>query len=273
MEPTEENPKIPEEAEARFKASADYQRYVVGPLNLGPATRYDPNARTTAIKLPKRGNPWKQFAVLSTRYLELLKNDVGNLLLLLLQAPIIGLILFFLTPQATFAPSSVAVCSDLNTGRVIGCQQVVNFLTTPQGIQYAQQRGKTPEQALQDDIGQNSGGDAEKILLIMAFAAVFFGCINGIREIVKEAPVFRRERTVNLGIAPYMFSKIVILGVFCLLQSAVLVYMVNLADPIRQGIFLPPLVEIYITMALTSIAGLMLGLMVSSLASNSFTGS
>src|SRR5438045_9562053 len=45
--------------------------------------------------------------------------------------------------------------------------------------------------------------------------------------------------------------------------------MVNLADPIRQSIFLPPLLEIYITIALTSIAGLMLGLMVSSLASNS----
>ncbi len=269
LEPTEENPKIPEEAEARFKASEDYQRYVVGPLKQGPAGRYDPNARTTAIKLPKRGNPWKQFSILSTRYLELLKNDMGNLLLLLLQAPIIGLILFFLTPHATFAPTSIATCFDRNTGRVISCQQVVNLLNTPQGQQLAQQQNKTPDQVLQDNIGPNSGGDAEKTLFIMAFAAVFFGCINGIREIVKEVPVFRRERTVNLGIAPYMFSKIVILGILCLLQSAVLVYMVNLADPIRQGIFLPPLVEIYITMALTSIAGLMLGLMVSSLTSNS----
>src|SRR5438270_291097 len=42
LEPTEENPKIPEEAEARFKASQDYQRYVVGPLNQGPAAHYDP---------------------------------------------------------------------------------------------------------------------------------------------------------------------------------------------------------------------------------------
>src|SRR5947209_11724316 len=44
LEPTEENPKIPEEAEARFKASADYRRYVAGPLNQSPAARYDPNA-------------------------------------------------------------------------------------------------------------------------------------------------------------------------------------------------------------------------------------
>ena len=41
----------------------------------------------------KRGNPWSQFLLLSTRYLELLRNDVGNLLILLLQAPVIALML------------------------------------------------------------------------------------------------------------------------------------------------------------------------------------
>jgi ABC transport system ATP-binding/permease protein len=102
----------------------------------------------------------------------------------------------------------------------------------------------------------------------MAFAAVLFGCINGAREIVKEAPIYRRERMVNLGIAPYMFSKIVVLGALCLLQSAIVIYLVNLKAPLHQGIFLPIFVEIYITMALTSLAGLMLGLAVSAIASN-----
>jgi ABC transport system ATP-binding/permease protein len=74
---------------------------------------------------------------------------------------------------------------------------------------------------------------------------------------------------VNLGIAPYMFSKIAVLGTLCLLQSAVLVFVVNAAAPIQQGIFLNPVLEVYITMALTSIAGLMLGLTVSALAPNS----
>ncbi len=73
---------------------------------------------------------------------------------------------------------------------------------------------------------------------------------------------------VNLGIAPYMFSKIVVLGVFCLLQSAVLIYFVNLKAPFHQGIFLPVLLEVYITLALTSLAGLMLGLAISALARN-----
>jgi len=56
-----------------------------------------------------------------------------------------------------------------------------------------------------------------------------FGCTNAVREIVKEAPIYRREHAVNLGIVPYLFSKIAILGVLCLLQSAVLVVIVNVA--------------------------------------------
>ena len=37
LEPTEANPDIPEEAEKRFNASPDFQKYVVGALNQGPA--------------------------------------------------------------------------------------------------------------------------------------------------------------------------------------------------------------------------------------------
>ncbi len=103
----------------------------------------------------------------------------------------------------------------------------------------------------------------------MAFAAVMFGCLNGAREIVKEVPIYRRERTVNLGIAPYMFSKIMVLGILCLVQSFVLVLFVNFKTPFVYSIFLPPFVEIYITMALTSLAGLMTGLAVSAIVPNS----
>jgi ABC-type multidrug transport system ATPase subunit/pSer/pThr/pTyr-binding forkhead associated (FHA) protein len=276
LEPTEENANIPAEAEAKFKSSPDYQKYVVGPLNQGPAARFNPNAATTAIQLPKRGNPGKQFSILSSRYLELLKNDMGNLLILLLQAPVIGLILFFLAGHGTFDPTSIATCPlrqdpTATSGPIvsINCQRVVDLLNGPQGNAFAQQQGKSKDQILQDAIEQGSGGDAQKILFIMAFAAVMFGCINGAREIVKEAPIYRRERTVNLGIAPYMCSKIVVLGALCLLQSAVLVFMVNLKAPIQQGIFLSPVVEVYTTMALTSIAGLMMGLTISAIVPNS----
>lgn len=102
----------------------------------------------------------------------------------------------------------------------------------------------------------------------MAFTAVLFGSINAAREIVKEEAVYRRERAVNLSILPYMFSKIAVLTLLCLLQTAMLVLIVNIVVPFQQGLFLPALLEVFITMALTALAGLMLGLTVSAIAPN-----
>ncbi|HEU5228720.1 MAG TPA: FHA domain-containing protein [Ktedonobacteraceae bacterium] len=281
LEPTEEAPDIPAQAEAKFRQSPEFNRYVAGPLSQGPAGRANVQMQTAAVKPPKRGNPWKQFRILSERYLELLKNDIGNLAILLLQAPLIGLVLFFLTGTGTFTPTSITTCPTrqdptATSGPIVSnnCQRVVDLLATPQGQQFAAQQGKTPNQILQQSIEFGSGGDAQKILFIMAFAAVMFGCINGAREIVKEAPVYRRERTVNLGIAPYMFSKIVVLGILCLLQSLVLVALVNLKAPFTHSILFPngdktgAFLEIYVSMALTSLAGLMIGLTISAIVPN-----
>ena len=102
----------------------------------------------------------------------------------------------------------------------------------------------------------------------MGFAAVLFGCINGAREIVKELPIYQRERMVNIGLAPYLFSKIAVLGILSLLQSALLVFLVNLKAPLQQGILFPPVLEVFISMSLTALAGLLLGLTISALAPN-----
>jgi hypothetical protein len=102
----------------------------------------------------------------------------------------------------------------------------------------------------------------------MAFATILFGCINGAREIVKEAPIYQRERAVSLGILPYMFSKILVLGLLCLFQSAILTLVVEIGEPLQQGIFLSPILETYITLALTSLTGLMIGLTISAIAPN-----
>jgi hypothetical protein len=126
------------------------------------------------------------------------------------------------------------------------------------------------DQALQDFLTPGFGANAQKILFAMAFASVFFGYSNGFREIVKEDPIYRRERAVNLGIMPYMFSKVVVLGAFCLFQSAVLTAVVEIGEPLQnaQGVFLTPILEVYITLALSTLAGLMTGLAVSAFASN-----
>ncbi len=103
LEPTREHPDIPEQAEARFRASPDYSRYVANALREGQvqqARRQTGSVKQAATEKPqqrvKRGNAWSQFLLLSTRYLELLKNDRGNLLILLLQAPVIAIMLMLM---------------------------------------------------------------------------------------------------------------------------------------------------------------------------------
>ena len=275
LEPTEENPTVPRDAEERFKQSTYYEKYIAQPLTDGPAARAVLLTAQPTVTLPKRGHPWHQFTLLSQRYLALLRNDMGNLLLLLLQAPIIGVILWFLASGSTFTATSIATCPThsnilASSGPItsIDCQRVVNLLNGPMGNMLAQQLHLSKTQVLQSFILPNSGADAQVVLFIMGFAAILFGCINGAREIVKEEPIYRRERMVNLGIVPYVLSKIVVLGALCLLQSAILVYMVNLKAPLHQGIFLPIQLEIYITLALTSLAGLMSGLTISTVAPN-----
>ncbi|GAC1354520.1 MAG: hypothetical protein NVSMB38_33130 [Ktedonobacteraceae bacterium] len=289
LEANLENPKAPEEAQTRFKTSSDYQQYVTGLIEETPAGNGKvPLQHTKEYKPPKRGNPWKQFLLLSQRYIELLKNDPGNLLILLLQAPIIGLLLILLVKYevgtGAFDATSIVKCpttasiltttglpdvpGPANPAVSIKCNRVADFLkNTPNGKAYAAKRGGEST-ALQDFIILGSGSDAQKVLFIMAFTAVLFGAVNAAREIVKEEPIYRRERAVNLGIIPYMFSKIVVLTLLCLLQTAMLVLIVNIVEPFQQGIFLPALLEVYITIALTALAGLMVGLTVSAIAPN-----
>ncbi|GAC1649640.1 MAG: hypothetical protein NVS4B12_18860 [Ktedonobacteraceae bacterium] len=288
LEVSHENPKAPEEAQIRFKSSLDYQQYITQLINEVPIDNGKASRQTKQTKQAKRGNSWKQFLLLSLRYIELLKNDPGNLLILLLQAPIIGLLLILLVKYevgtGAFDATSIVKCpttatiltttglpdvpGPANPAVSIKCNRVSDFLkNTPNGKAYAAKRGGEST-ALQDFIILGSGTDAQKVLFIMAFTAVLFGAVNAAREIVKEEPIYRRERAVNLGILPYMFSKIVVLTLLCLLQTATLVLIVNIVEPFQQGIFLPALLEVYITMALTALAGLMVGLTISALAPN-----
>jgi len=304
LEPTDQKPNIPAEAEARFKMSPDYLRYVEGPLRR-PANIPLNDRRTTmqAARQPKRAHLFKQFVLLTLRYLELLWNDKANLAILLLQAPVIAFILVFmiqyLIGNNVFSSTEVVQCNSINytnpldinasnstkttnpnvgKNQVVDCNQVQHYLQQKSQKAYLSKNyGGDAHKALQDFIVLGAGSDAQKILFIMAFAALMFGCINSVREIVKEGPIYQRERTVNLGIIPYMFSKIAVLGILSLLQSAVLVIIMNTAAHFHQGnydqgVFFTNnliILEIYITLALTSLVGAMLGLVVSAIAPNS----
>jgi hypothetical protein len=60
------------------------------------------------------------------------------------------------------------------------------------------------------------------LYFVIALVAVWFGTSDSAREIVRERAVYKRERMFNLGIIPYLFSKLFVLGLIVFFQCMLL---------------------------------------------------
>ncbi|MCX4524473.1 FHA domain-containing protein [Streptomyces sp. NBC_01551] len=110
---------------------------------------------------------------------------------------------------------------------------------------------------------------AVNALLILCVGGVLTGAANAVRELVKERVIHQRERAVGLSRSAYLMSKVVVLGAVTVAQAVVLTLVallgVQLGAPDGEGVFLPPLLEITLAVALLSFTAMMLGLLVSAL--------
>lgn len=61
-----------------------------------------------------------------------------------------------------------------------------------------------------------------QIAFILVLSAIWFGTLNSARELVKELPIYLRERSVNLSLGPYLVSKLLPLSALCLIQCLLL---------------------------------------------------
>jgi len=114
--------------------------------------------------------------------------------------------------------------------------------------------------------------NCQTLLFIMALASVLLGLFSSVYEIVKEKSIYRRERMVSLRIVPYVASKIVVLGVFALIQCLLFMAVIGLkVDYPKTGIILPAPLEMYVTLVLGTMAAILLGLLISALAPNTNT--
>ena len=115
-------------------------------------------------------------------------------------------------------------------------------------------------------LDQNSALNA---LLILCVGGVLTGAANAVRELVKERVIYQRERAVGLSRSAYLCSKIVVLGTVTVVQAVVLTMVglggVDLRPQGGSGVFLPPLLEITLAVALLSFTAMMLGLLISAL--------
>ncbi|MBI3892333.1 MAG: ABC transporter permease [Candidatus Wallbacteria bacterium] len=103
-----------------------------------------------------------------------------------------------------------------------------------------------------------------KLYFCLCLAAVFVGCMNACREIVKERPLYARERMVNLEIPAYVISKAQVLCGLNALQCAILLWMVV------QWVGLPGVkLMLFLTLLAGAMTGTVVGLCISAVVSSS----
>jgi ABC transport system ATP-binding/permease protein len=186
-----------------------------------------------------------QFWLLFARYFKVKVRDVGGISIMLLQAPIIGILL-----AMVFGWQKEAI--------PYWCLGALQELA-------AQGDGVSPGTG---DLLKNmqKTADHSGAVFFLVVAAVWFGTSNAAREVVSERAIYLRERMVNLKLFNYIFSKFILLSIFCVIQCTVLLGIVFFALDFNGGpqAFAIELVTL-IVVAMNSVAtGLILSTIVAS---------
>ncbi|HZK58962.1 MAG TPA: ATP-binding cassette domain-containing protein, partial [Cryobacterium sp.] len=105
----------------------------------------------------------------------------------------------------------------------------------------------------------------------LAVSAAVIGAANAIREVVKELPVYYRERAVGLSRSAYLISKTIVIGALTALQIIIMVLTATrgAAGPNVSIVPGSPLLELTADIILGGIAAMTLGLLISTMVSSS----
>ncbi len=160
----------------------------------------------SAQGLPEgRGQKQGQLRLLLSRYFKVKVRDVGGTAIMLLQAPIIGVLLgtVFVGQEKSIPAWCLGALQELSSK--------------------AQGPGTTSADVLKK---MEVTTDHTAAAFFLVVAAIWFGTSNAAREIVSERAIYLRERMVNLGLLNYVLSKYLLLAFFCLIQCTVLLAIV-----------------------------------------------
>jgi ABC-type multidrug transport system ATPase subunit len=123
--------------------------------------------------------------------------------------------------------------------------------------------------------GSHTNFNAQLVLMILILAASLNGASSSIEELIKERPIYHRERAAGLSPGAYLTSKIIVLGAITKVQTAILVIIGMAGRPIPDtGVVLkspilgiPPVyIEMWVATALLAEVSMAIGLLVSAFA-------
>lgn len=173
--------------------------------------------------------------VLAWRQVQILWNDHLNLVLLLLQAPLIALLVAAVSGDHPFQL--------LIPGQDPGCPPGPHAVCAM---------------------------SAQRLSFIMACCVIWFGTLNSVRELVKERPIAIREGMVGIPLLSYLGSKLAVLGVLGAIQAPTLLLVIAILRGLPAGgLILPPFTEMAVSLVLAIFAGIALGLLVSAISPSS----
>ena len=104
--------------------------------------------------------------------------------------------------------------------------------------------------------------DRSLSLFFAYLATLWFGCSNAAQEVVKELPIYRRERLVGVSTHTYLTSKYLFLASITTLQSLLLYLVILFASGGRDGSVSLQIIALFGT----ALAGVGIGLVISTLA-------
>ncbi len=105
----------------------------------------------------------------------------------------------------------------------------------------------------------NVDSATKSLYFVMTLSAIWLGCIDSCREIVKERSLFLRERMVNLEVGAYLYSKVRVLALLNVVQ--IVTYSIIVARYLDVRV---PIGWLILSLLCSSLFGTCLGLLLSS---------
>ena len=245
---------------ARFAQTEQYERFVKRPAET-------PSQMHTVIKRGQGGAWLSQTRTLAERTLTVALRDLRTLIALMVVLPLVGLFLGLISLDAVDGGQGKMLIDRFEEERdwlmIIDEIPLSDVSVSPEA-----------EEAVPPSNVRSVGtfapaNDAQRLLFMLSLSVALLGMFATAYAIVEEKALFLRERMTNLQVGPYVLSKVVVYGGFallsCLLAQLTLALGVELP---QQGLVTWGPLEIFITLALTALAGVCLGLLVSALNRN-----
>jgi ABC-type multidrug transport system ATPase subunit/pSer/pThr/pTyr-binding forkhead associated (FHA) protein len=243
----------------KFRKSALYQKYVLEKQASIHASRQPDvsmGSRRNAMFAPLMFI--QQMYYLARRQMDLIRHDVRTLLILLAMLPMLGLLFGFVSVDYMLTGKGWE-----NKGGTVFTMNI-NSEADIDKVLKDDLKGKAKDTTNSFTPFQ----DASTLVSMLALALTQAGTFAASYEIVKERPIFQRERAVNLSVWAYVLSKVLVLSLFAVFQVAGMLLLLSFfVDLEVTGVLFAEfsLMEIFISLYLAILASIALGLLISAL--------